>query len=318
MKKALKIIGIGIGSLVVIIGLFAAFIRFKPLPTYEVATNDLKVEITEARIEKGMALAQGICATCHMSENNKYEGRLLMEEPGMGTLRAPNITQHKTFGIGSYSDAELYHLFRTGIKRDGKLALPMMWKSIHMSNEDMYSLIAYLKSDHESVQPSDNLIPEFEQSFLTRMLFTVAWKPLPWDGQEVVAPEVSNTIEYGKYIVQGQLRCYDCHSASFETVNDVDPELTPHYMGGGASVVDIRTGELMVAPNVTMDKEEGIGSWSEEEFIAALKWGKKKDGTGVKWPMRPYTHLDTVEVRAVYKYLKTVPELNSEALAKAK
>ena len=204
MKKALKIIGITLGSIIVIIGLVLTFIRFKPLPTYEIQTKDLKVEVTPARVEKGMALAQAICATCHMGENNSFEGRKLIEEPGIGVVYAPNITQHKTFGIGNYTDGELYYLFRTGVKRDGELALPMMWRSVHMSDEDMYSLIAYLKSDNHSVQPSETQHPKFEQNLLTRALFTLAWKPMDLPESPVVAPDISNEVEYGKYIVQGQ------------------------------------------------------------------------------------------------------------------
>ncbi|MEZ4847576.1 MAG: hypothetical protein R3B93_02865 [Bacteroidia bacterium] len=49
----------------------------------------------------------------------------------------------------------------------------------------------------------------------------------------------------------------------------MNPELTGHYPGGGNQMVDIRTGEMVYFPNITMDDKDGIGKWSEEEFIAA-------------------------------------------------
>ena len=65
-----------------------------------------------------------------------------------GRVAARNITPDKETGIGNWTDGEKIRAIREGIGRDGHALFPMMpYESFrHMSDEDVYSLVAYLNS----------------------------------------------------------------------------------------------------------------------------------------------------------------------------
>jgi len=59
--------------------------------------------------------------------------------------------------------------------------------------------------------------------------------------------------------------------------------------------------------------ETGIGSWSEDDFVKAVKYGKLPNNQpGLRYPMQPYTNLSDAEAKAIYAYLKTVPKLKNK------
>jgi hypothetical protein len=68
-------------------------------------------------------------------------------------------------------------------------------------------------------------------------------------------------------------------------------------------------------PNVTPDKDTGIGSWSEEEIADYLGSGNKPDGDVagglmaevIEGTLAGYKDLTKADRLAIAKYLKTVP-----------
>ncbi|MCP8465363.1 cytochrome c [Pseudomonas sp. ZM23] len=67
--------------------------------------------------------------------------------------------------------------------------------------------------------------------------------------------------------------------------------------------------------NITSDKQYGIGSYSADEFFAALTEGKRKDGANL-YPAMPYTSYHLVKREdsdAIHAYLMTVPAVNRAA-----
>ena len=318
MKKTLKILGITLASIFALILIFAAIIAFKPLPDYSnVPITDIQVEITPEKVMKGAQIAASSCNHCHMSENKLLEGKLVVDDTSaLGAIFAPNITQHPEAGIKNYSDGELYRLLRTGVKKNGQLALPMMLRSSTIADEDLYAIIAFLKSDNSLVQPSEKKQATFTHNFLTRFLYTVAFKPLDYPSDPVEIPDMENAVAYGKYLVDGSLICFDCHSKSFETNDWVNPSQSEGYLAGGNPVYLPEMKEPVYSTNITMDKETGIGNWTEDEFITAIKTGRRPDGRVLSYPMLPYSFLDTTEILAIYSYLKTVPAISQPSLSK--
>ncbi len=60
-------------------------------------------------------------------------------------------------------------------------------------------------------------------------------------------------------------------------------------------------------------KNTGIGSWTEEQFIKAVKCGQVPTGKpAMRYPMLPYSNITDQEVKAIFAYLKTVPKLNNK------
>ena len=314
MRKFLKITGIVLGLLVVLLLIAGAYINFAPLPTYEAKSLDVEVTPDSASVAEGKRMAQMVCFQCHMN-NGKLTGGIMEEaDSPFGLIHVPNITQDKEHGIGQYTDGELAYLFRTGIKRDGSYAPPWMPKFPHLADEEINNIIAYLRSGEEEVQPSDVVHPDDQPSFLAKLLLRVAFKPLPYDGEPISAPPVTDKVAYGRYIATAKVDCFGCHSPDFKTQNAMEPEKTPGFFSGGNKFMTEDNG-LVISANLTPDKETGLGEWTEEQFAAVMKYGKKPDGTMVKPPMVPFAQLREEEIAALWAYLQSIPTINHDVNA---
>jgi mono/diheme cytochrome c family protein len=73
----------------------------------------------------------------------------------------------------------------------------------------------------------------------------------------------------------------------------------------------------IVAPNITPDRQTGIGGWSEEEFRRAMKEGVAPGGVRL-YPAMPYpayAHMGDGDIAALWAYLRTVKPVHSAAAA---
>ncbi|MCB0556366.1 MAG: cytochrome c [Phaeodactylibacter sp.] len=316
MKKALKIAGIGFGILVLLLIATAAWIQFTPMPTYEVKPPTVQLPVDSASLAKGRKVVELACTHCHLGEDGKMSGRLFSQATDpFGEMWTANITQHPTKGIGRYTDGELAYLLRTGINRDGRVVGPMMCHP-NMSDEDLASIIAYLRSDSGIMQPSEatHPAPAYLSSFMVKALIKFGvFKPLPYDGKPISAPPATDQIAYGRYLATEFYECYGCHSASFETNNPMEPEKSPGFFAGGNPVPDEEF-NTCISRNITPSKEHGIGSWTEEQFLSAVKGGIRPDGSMLQHQMPRFAVLDDEEVRAIWAYLQTVPPSENNPL----
>lgn len=110
-------------------------------------------------------------------------------------------------------------------------------------------------------------------------------------------------IERGRYLaVLGD--CAGCHSK---------PGGQP-FAGGLA--LQTPFGRL-VAPNITPDRETGIGNWTNDEFMAALHEGRGHNGTRL-YPAMPYpayTKMTDDDVLALRAYLSTLAPVNNRVIS---
>jgi hypothetical protein len=72
---------------------------------------------------------------------------------------------------------------------------------------------------------------------------------------------------------------------------------------------------ISYAANLTPD-ETGIGNWSEQQFIKAIREGKLKgmDGTRPLLPPMPWQEFGQMkdeELKAIFAYLKTIKPVNN-------
>ena len=70
----------------------------------------------------------------------------------------------------------------------------------------------------------------------------------------------------------------------------------------------------MLTANLTPDKESGIGNWTKDQFIKAVKSGQVDGQNALRYPMNPYTRLTDDEVGAIYDYLRTIPPINNKVV----
>jgi mono/diheme cytochrome c family protein len=110
-------------------------------------------------------------------------------------------------------------------------------------------------------------------------------------------------VERGRYLaVLGD--CAGCHTA---------PGGAP-FAGGLA--LETPFGRL-VAPNITPDRETGIGNLTDDEFGAALHEGRSHNGTRL-YPAMPYpayTRMTEDDVRAMRSYFKTLEPVHNAVVA---
>lgn len=118
----------------------------------------------------------------------------------------------------------------------------------------------------------------------------------------------SDPVEHGRYLVETIAGCGNCHTPRL-------PDGTPDNSKNlaGAFVIEEPVFRAY-AQNITPDMETGIGSWTEDQIVDAIRNARRPDGTFMGPPMSFgwYKNLSDTDVRAIAKYLKTVPAVRNE------
>ncbi|KTD01712.1 c-type cytochrome [Fluoribacter gormanii] len=112
--------------------------------------------------------------------------------------------------------------------------------------------------------------------------------------------EQQNLIQRGEYLSK-MGDCISCHT-------NVKAG-TPAYAGGLPIETPFGT---FYSPNITPDKETGIGNWTEKDFIRALKEGRDPKGRNY-FPVFPYIYFSKItdeDARALYAYFMSLPPVN--------
>ena len=109
-------------------------------------------------------------------------------------------------------------------------------------------------------------------------------------------------LERGTYLMEGIAACGNCHTPKNSDASDIDG-----MAYAGSFVIESPVFKAY-APNITMDIETGIGSWSDEEIIRSIRDGIRPDGTliGPPMPSPVYALMSDQDVKAIVAYLRTV------------
>jgi mono/diheme cytochrome c family protein len=69
------------------------------------------------------------------------------------------------------------------------------------------------------------------------------------------------------------------------------------------------------APNISPDPNDGIGKWSEADFVSAVMKGTSPDGAHLypAFPYPSYAHARQDDVRDLFGYIKTLPAVAGKA-----
>ncbi len=80
---------------------------------------------------------------------------------------------------------------------------------------------------------------------------------------------------------------------------------------GGGQQLDTPAG-LFVTPNISPDRETGIGSWTEEQFANAMLNGVSPNGSHYypSFPYTSYAKMKSEDVSHLWAYMKTLPEIS--------
>lgn len=106
-----------------------------------------------------------------------------------------------------------------------------------------------------------------------------------------------DVVKKGEYLFHAA-GCYGCHT----NVAAKGPPLA----GGRALKTPFGT---FYSPNITSDRTHGIGSWSDAEFVRAVKGGVDKAGRHLfpAFPFPSYAGMTDEDARAIKAYIFTLP-----------
>lgn len=309
MKTTWKVLSLVLGIGLLGVGGVVAFVAARGIPRYTVPTVVVATPAgSPAQLELGEKIVRVSCAGCHLNpQNGRLSGGAPVDAPAnFGRLYAANITQDPTHGIGRWTDAELAAVVRTGIGRDGRYRV-LMPHFTHLSAADMEAVLAFLHSAHPLVQATATPVPAQAPSLLMKLLTNTVMKPSPLLASVPPTPAGTPALAYGQYLVTGRYVCFECHSKSHETNNELAPAQSAGYLGGGTEFHD-QQGLPVRSPNITSDPDAGIGRWTPAQLAAALRLGQSAHGP-LRAPMPKYSTLTEEEVQGIYAYLQSVPKL---------
>jgi mono/diheme cytochrome c family protein len=98
--------------------------------------------------------------------------------------------------------------------------------------------------------------------------------------------------------------CNDCHTPGHFFGK---PDMT-RYLGGSDVGFEIPGLGVFVGPNLTPDKETGLGNWTTDEIVHALQTGERPDGRELApiMPWRAFAKFTKQDVTAIAAYLKSL------------
>jgi mono/diheme cytochrome c family protein len=257
--------------------------------TYPVAVPQFELPSDSASLARGahLALSIGTCVECHGED---LGGKVYADMGPVGVVAGPNLTRGRG-GIGeSLTVADWVRAIRFGVRRDSTSLIVMPSEVFaYLSDADLAALIAYARG----VPPVDREVPATRFGPLGRALLAAGKLPvlvapktprLTYDS--AVAPGVS--VEYGRYLasIGG---CHGCHGFGLSGGRVAGPE------------------DLPPASNLTT--AGAIGSWTEADFVRAMRNGLRPDGSALNtfmpWPV--LGRMTDDELRAIWLYLRSVP-----------
>ena len=150
----------------------------------------------------------------------------------------------------------------------------------------------------------------------------------------VAAAPVQSPVDRGQYIVT-TAGCNDCHTPHKMGPNGPEPDMSRMLSGhpegmklpkspkldmpwafSGAATMTAWSGPWGVSytANLTPDQNTGLGIWTEDQFIRALREGKHM-GTSrpilppMPWPA--FKNFTDEDLKAIFAYLRSIPPITN-------
>jgi cytochrome c553 len=251
----------------------------------------------ETPLERGTYLTSSIvaCGNCHTqqgpTQGPEFAGGTKFEEPPF-TAYAPNITPDRETGIGAWTDAQIIAAIREGKRPNGTLIGPPMPIELYrgISDADVAALVAYLRK----VKPVKNAVP--------KSVYRISLPP-SYGPRVTSIPEVprSNPVQYGAYLAGPLGHCIECHTPMVDGRRDFSK------VGAGGPGIPGPWG-VAVPPNITPDRNHGIGAWTDADIKRAVTKGIGQQGKQLSPPMAYayYAKIRGPDLDALVAYLRSL------------
>ena len=145
--------------------------------------------------------------------------------------------------------------------------------------------------------------------------FTIGWRPFLGAKKRALTDRkfeaTPGRMIRGKYLVDAVTGCFGCH-----TDPDWSKRGAPPMAGreGSGHIWSDQGMPWLVAPNITPDKETGIGNWSDDALARAIREGIGNDGRAL-FPTMPYTsyrEMSDEDLASIIVYLRSVPPVKNQ------
>jgi mono/diheme cytochrome c family protein len=248
---------------------------------------DLQALALERAIRRGQHIVESRagCKGCH---GNDFGGESVIDIAVVAHWVAPNLTSGEGSVTKGFTANDWDRAVRHAVRHNGRTSSMPSEDFLNLTDHELSDIVAYIRS----VPPVNRdmgavkLGPVFAFMIATDPKVLVAFT-IDHDQPHVVEPPVeAPSVELGQHIVQV---CRGCHG--------------PHLSGGKMA----GDPDMPIVANIT-PHETGLKSWSEGDFIRALREGKRKDGTAINkmMPWKAYGQMTDTELKAVWAYLQTV------------
>ena len=263
------------------------------------ATSPLSAE--PSRGEYVMKLAG--CADCHTDTKNKGQplaGGRTLKTP-FGTFFSPNITMDKSTGIGDWTESQFLRAMQHGQAADGTLYYPAFPYPAYtkMTPDDLTALWQHLREQ----APVNRLNKPHDLKFPFNYRFLLwPWRWLYFrTGEQAKVADKDDAWHRGRYILEALSHCGECH--------------TPRNLLGGLDkkmhLAGTTDGPGGLVPNITPEKETGIGRWSADDLETFFSMGMLPDGDFAGGEMAAVLDntgaLSPTDLNALVSYLQALP-----------
>ncbi len=112
----------------------------------------------------------------------------------------------------------------------------------------------------------------------------------------------------GRYLV-GIAGCSDCHTPG----GMLGAPDMKRYLGGSDVGFSIPSQGVFVGSNLTPDKETGLGQWTSEQIVTAIRKGKRPDGSELSgvMPSASFSRLTDEDAIAIAAFLQSLPPVRN-------
>jgi mono/diheme cytochrome c family protein len=123
------------------------------------------------------------------------------------------------------------------------------------------------------------------------------------------AGAAESLVQRGKYLVTFG-GCNDCHTPGYFFGK---PDMT-RYLGGSDVGFAIPGLGVFVGPNLTPDKQTGLGNWTRQQIVTAFTTGKLPTGRilAPTMPWRAFSHLSEGDAQAIAAYLQSLKPVQNQ------
>src|SRR5882757_4629437 len=113
----------------------------------------------------------------------------------------------------------------------------------------------------------------------------------------------------GKYLVT-VMGCNDCHTPGYFFGK---PDMA-RFLGGSEVGFEIPGLGVFHGPNLTPDKETGLGGWTDAQILTALQKGTTPDGRMLApiMPWHAFANLTPQDAQAVVAFLRSIPPVKNK------